>query len=94
VSDEIEPGEVRGEIEDFQRAQAERVRDFLRRLDVEDDLLRSYFNDRVTVLRKEVEDRRLFPEDVALLLDSNYSHIYDVMSKGSEARRWLVIWIV
>jgi hypothetical protein len=94
VSDEIERGEVRGEITEFQKAQAVRVRDFLRRLDEEDGLLGRYFEDRVTVLQDEVQAGALFREDVALLLDSNYSHIYDVMSQGSEARRWLVIWIV
>ena len=92
MSDWIDP--ISGEIKDFQRAQAERIREFLTRLDTEDDLLRRYFKDRVTVLRDEVEDGRLVSEDVALLLDSDYSHISEVMSQGSQARRWLVVWIV
>ena len=92
MSDWIDP--ISGEIDDFQRAQAERIRDFLARLDEEDDLLRRYFKDRVTVLREEVEAERLTSEDVALLLDTDYSHVAEVMSKGSKARRWLVIWIV
>jgi hypothetical protein len=91
---EFEPDEVSGEIKDFRAAQAARIRDFLNRLDTEDDLLRRYFKDRVTVLREEVEAGNLLREDMALLLDGNYSRVSDVMSQGSPARRWLIIWIV
>ena len=49
---------------------------------------------RVAVLRNEVERKRLDSEDVALLLDSDYSRVYEVMSQGSAPMRWIVIWIV
>jgi hypothetical protein len=86
--------EVSGEIEDLRRLQAERIRVFLSRLDTEDDLLRRYFKDRVTVLREEVEAGNLSREDAALLLDGNYARVSDVMSQGSQARRWLIIWVI
>ena len=61
---------------------------------MDDDLLVRYINDRVAVLHDEVEDERLNTEDVALLLDSDYSRVYEVMSQGSAPQRWIVIWIV
>jgi hypothetical protein len=91
---EFEPDEVSGEIKDFRAAQAGRIRDFLSRLDTDDDLLRRYFKDRVSVLRAEVESGALTREDMALLLDGNYSRVSDVMSQGSQARRWLIIWVI
>ncbi|TML73516.1 MAG: hypothetical protein E6G12_11665 [Actinobacteria bacterium] len=89
----LEPIEPR-DIKDFQTQQAGRVRAFLERLAMDDDLLVRYINDRVTVLHDEVEDERLNTEDVALLLDSDYSRVYEVMSQGSAPQRWIVIWIV
>jgi len=89
----LEPIEPR-DIKDFQTRQAGRVRTFLERLAMDDDLLVRYINDRVTVLHDEVEDERLNTEDVALLLDSDYSRVYEVMSQGSAPQRWIVIWIV
>lgn len=83
----IEPGELK----DFQEAQAGRIRAFLKRLAKDDDLLLRYINDRVAVLRKEKD---LTTEDVALLLDSDYSRVYEVMSQGSAPQRWIVVWIV
>jgi len=89
----LEPIEPR-DIKDFQTQQAGRVRAFLERLAMDDDLLVRYINDRVAVLHDEVEDERLNTEDVALLLDSDYSRVYEVMSQGSLPQRWIVIWIV
>ena len=89
----LEPIEPR-DIKDFQTQQAGRVRAFLERLAMDDDLLVRYINDRVAVLHDEVEDERLNTEDVALLLDSDYSRVYAVMSQGSAPQRWIVIWIV
>lgn len=89
----LEPIEPR-DIKDFQTQQAGRVRAFLERLAMDDDLLVRYINDRVAVLHDEVEDERLNTEDVALLLDSDYSRVYEVMSQGSAPQRWIVIWIV
>jgi len=89
----LEPIEPR-DIKDFQTRQAGRVRAFLERLAMDDDLLVRYINDRVAVLHDEVEDERLNTEDVALLLDSDYSRVYEVMSQGSAPQRWIVIWIV
>jgi len=86
----IEPRDIKG----FQTQQAGRVRAFLERLAMDDDLLVRYINDRVAVLHDEVEDERLNTEDVALLLDSDYSRVYEVMSQGSAPQRWIVIWIV
>lgn len=83
-----------GELKDFQIEQARRIREFLGRLAMEDGLLIAYVNDRVSVLRDEVEDGRLTGEDVALLLDTDYSRVYAVMSQGSEPMRWLIIWII
>ena len=89
----LEPIEPR-DIKVFQTQQAGRVRAFLERLAMDDDLLVRYINDRVAVLHDEVEDERLNTEDVALLLDSDYSRVYEVMSQGSAPQRWIVIWIV
>jgi hypothetical protein len=91
----IEPGELK----DFQAQQAGRVRGFLTRLATDDDLLLRYINDRVGVLRHELKrddlgDDRLTTEDVALLLDSDYSRVYEVMSQGSQPLRWIIIWII
>ena len=88
----LEPFE-QDELKDFQKEQAARIRAFLTRLAEEDDLLLAYINDRVAVLR-ELEDAELTSEDVALLLDSNYSRVYEVMSQGSKPLRWVVIWVV
>ena len=85
----IEPGELK----DFQTEQARRIRAFLERLAKEDDLLLAYINDRVAVLR-EIGDDELTTEDVALLLDSDYSRVYEVMSQGSAPQRWIIIWII
>jgi hypothetical protein len=82
------------DIRDFQIQQAGRIRKFLKRLAANDRLLIRYINDRVVVLQDEVKAKRLATEDVALLLDSDYSHVYEVMSQGSEPMRWIVIWIV
>ncbi len=82
------------ELKDFQEAQAGRIRAFLAELAKDDGLLRDYVEDRVSVLQRWVDGGGLFSEDVALLLDSDYSRVYEVMSKGSQPMRWLVIWIV
>lgn len=82
------------ELKDYQEAQAGRIRAFLMELAKDDDLLHAYIEDRVAVLHRWVEGGGLFNEDVALLLDSDYSRVYEVMSKGSQPMRWLVIWIV
>jgi hypothetical protein len=89
----LEPFEP-GELEDFQKEQAGRIRGFLKRLATRDKLLLRYINDRVAVLREEVEKGRLTSEDVALLLDSDYTRVYEVMSQGSEPLRWIIIWII
>jgi hypothetical protein len=82
------------DLRDYEEAQAGRIRAFLAELAKDDNLLHDYIEDRVTVLRRWVEGGGLFNEDVALLLDSDYSRVYEVMSKGSQPMRWLVIWIV
>lgn len=82
------------ELQDFQEAQAGRIRAFLAELAKDDRLLHDYIEDRVSVLQRWVDGGGLFNEDVALLLDSDYSRVYEVMSKGSQPMRWLVIWIV
>ncbi|HET9115872.1 MAG TPA: hypothetical protein VFN33_07235 [Gaiellaceae bacterium] len=82
------------ELKDFQEAQAGRIRAFLAELAKDDGLLHDYIEDRVSVLQRWVDGGGLFNEDVALLLDSDYSRVYEVMSKGSQPMRWLVIWIV
>ena len=56
-------------------------------------MLKAYINDRVAVLEEERKKNKLTSEDVALLLDSDYCRVYEVMSKGSEAYRWIIIWI-
>jgi hypothetical protein len=83
-----------GELKDYQEAQAGRIRAFLAELAKDDALLHDYIEDRVGVLQRWVEGGGLVNEDVALLLDSDYSRVYEVMSKGSQPMRWLVIWIV
>lgn len=83
-----------GELKDFQLAQAGRIREFLKRLASDDGLVLAFVNNRVAVLRDEVEDGRLASEDVALLLDSDYSRVYEVMSQGSQPMRWIIIWII
>jgi hypothetical protein len=91
--DELEPIGPGKDLEDFQTQQAVRIRGFLTRLASDRDLLVRYIEDRVEVLRA-AEDFGLTNEDVALLLDTDYSHVYEVMSKGSQPMRWLIIWIV
>ena len=81
------------ELDDFQKQQAGRIRAFLKRLAKNDKLLISYINDRVAVLQNEVKAKRLTGEDVALLLDNDYSRVYEVMSKGSQPQRWINIWV-
>ena len=88
--DPIKPASVKA----FQKAQALRIRKFLARLAKNDPLLHSYINDRVVVLEAEVKAHRLTTEDVALLLDSDYTRIYEVMSQGSVPFRWVVVWII
>jgi hypothetical protein len=78
----------------FEKAQAKRVRTFLQLLAKDDKLLVAYIDDRVTVLQAQVKAKKLTHEDVALLLDSDYTRIYEVMSKGSAPQRWIVVWIV
>ena len=82
------------ELKDYQEAQAGRIRAFLAELAKDPDLLRDFIDDRVTVLQRWVDGGGLFNEDVALLLSDDYSRVYEVMSKGSQPMRWLVIWIV
>jgi hypothetical protein len=81
------------DLKDFQTQQAGRIREFLKRLATNDKLLISYINDRVVVLQNEVKAKRLTSEDVALLLDSDYTRVYEVMSQGSAPQRWITIWI-
>jgi hypothetical protein len=93
VEEPIQPDDF-DELDDFQAAQAARIRVFLGRLAEEDDLLRAYFKDRGAVLQGEMEAGRLIGEDKALLLSDDYSRVYEVMSKGSKPQRWLITWIV
>jgi hypothetical protein len=90
----IEPGELK----DFQEQQARRIRCFLTRLASDDDLLLRYINNRVSVLQDELKrdegDDQLTTDDVALLLESDYSRVYEVMSQGSQPLRWIIIWII
>lgn len=86
----IEPGELK----DFQTEQAGRIRGFLKRLAKNDKLLLRYINNRVAVLQDEVKRGRLTTEDVALLLDSDYTRVYEVMSQGSQPLRWIIVWII
>ena len=83
-----------GELDDFQKEQAGRIRGFLSRLAKNDKLLLRYINDRVTVLQDEVKRGRLTTEDVSLLLDSDYTRVYEVMSQGSQPLRWIIVWII
>jgi hypothetical protein len=78
----------------FEKAQAIRIRAFLKRLATSDPLLKAYINDRVAVLEEERKKNNLTSEDVALLLDSDYTRVYEVMSKGSQPYRWIIIWII
>ena len=82
------------ELRDYEQAQAGRIRAFLAELAKDDGLLHDYIEDRVSVLQRRVEGGALFNEDAALLLSDDYSRVYQVMSKGSQPMRWLVIWIV
>jgi len=82
------------ELRDYEAAQAGRIRAFLAELAKDDGLLHDYIEDRVAVLHRWVEGGGLFNEDVGLLLSNHYSRVYEVMSKGSQPMRWLVIWIV
>jgi hypothetical protein len=82
------------ELKDFEKEQAGRIRGFLKRLAKNDRLLISYINDRVVVLQNEVKAKRLTNEDVSLLMDSDYTRIYEVMSQGSQPMRWIIIWII
>lgn len=82
------------ELKDFQKEQAGRVRGFLKRLAKNDKLLLRYINNRVVVLQDEVKRGRLTTEDVALLLDSDYTRVYEVMSQGSQPLRWIIVWII
>lgn len=93
LDEPIQPDDF-DELDDFQAAQAARIRLFLGRLAEDDDLLGAYFKDRGAVLRGELEGERLIGEDVGLLLSDDYSRVYEVMSKGSAPKRWLVVWIV
>jgi hypothetical protein len=93
--DDLEPIGPGKDLEDFQTQQAVRIRKFLTRLASDRDLLVRYIEDRVKVLRgPEAKKLGLKNEDVALLLSSDYSRVYEVMSKGSQPMRWIVIWIV
>jgi hypothetical protein len=88
--DPIEPSDLN----EYQTQQAARIRTFLKRLATDDDLLLRYINDRVAVLADEAKDEEgLTNEDVALLLDGDYSRISEVMSQGSEPLRWINVWI-
>jgi hypothetical protein len=82
------------ELKDFQKEQAGRIRAFLKRLAKNDKLLLRYINNRVAVLQDEVKRGRLNTEDVALLLDSDYTRVYEVMSQGSQPLRWIIVWII
>ena len=89
----LEPFE-QDELKDFERDSAVRIRDFLGSLAASDDLLLEYINDRVAVLRAVQDEGNLTSEDVALLLDGNFSRVYETMSKGSKPQRWVVVWVV
>lgn len=78
----------------YQKAQAVRIRKFLARLANNDALLIAYIDDRTTVLEAEVKAKRLTTKDVALLLDSDSTGIYEVMSQGSAPQRWIIVWII
>lgn len=93
--DPIEPSDLK----EYQTRQATRIRTFLKRLATDKDLLIRYIDNRVAVLQEELKNKelkradRLTHEDVALLLDGDYSRISEVMSQGSEPVRWINIWI-
>ena len=78
----------------YQKAQAVRIRKFLKSLATNDPLLISYINDRVVVLENEVKAKRLTTEDVALLLSDDYCRVSEVMSQGSAPQRWIIVWII
>jgi hypothetical protein len=92
VSDWIDPHERKA----FQAAQARRIGEFLKRLATDDALLLRYIKDQAAVLREEQEDERLIIEDVALLLEGDYSRVSEVMSKGEGEPQWWVVgcWLV
>jgi hypothetical protein len=91
--DSLEPIGPGKDLKDFQIQQAVRIRGFLTRLAADTNLLVRYINDRADVLC-DADDFGLTGEDVALLLNSDYSRVYEVMSQGSQPMRWIVIWIV
>jgi hypothetical protein len=80
---------------DEMKAQADRIRDFLKRLAKDDVLLLRYVKDRDAVLREEEKAGRLTTEDVALLREGSYSQVAEVMSKSEgEPQWWIVCWWV
>jgi len=71
--------------------QAEAIRNFLLRLADDPDLLVEYVRDRVTILKNE---SGLGEEAQALLLESNYTRVHQVMKQSSTPARWVCIWVI
>jgi len=70
--------------------QAEAIRNFLLALADDPDLLVEYVRNRVAVLRES----GLSEEAQALLLESNYTRVTEVMKLASTPARWVCIWVI
>ena len=70
--------------------QAEAIRNFLLGLADDPDLLVEYIRNRVAVLR----DSGLSEEAQALLMESNYTRVHQVMKQSSTPARWVCIWVI
>jgi hypothetical protein len=70
--------------------QAEAIRNFLLGLADDPDLLVEYVRNRLAVL----QESGLSEEAQALLLESNYTRVHQVMKQSSTPARWVCIWVI
>jgi hypothetical protein len=80
-----------GDREDFFERMAKEIEAFLLRLEENPDDLIRFINNRVAFLN----ETDLSDQAKALLLESDYSVIFEVMKyRESQAVRWICIWVI
>jgi hypothetical protein len=97
MTDELDPGRPLGGRDgrkDLFLELGRQIEAFLLRLEASPEDLSGYVRNRVAFLNT-VAPEELSDEAKALLLESNYSVIQEVMSeRGSTAVRWVCVWVI
>jgi hypothetical protein len=90
-----DPLDPLGERDDLFSRMAQEIEEFLLTLQDDPDALVAFVNNRIAFLEHNPISKKLSDQAKALLLESDYSVVLEVMRyRESKAVRWICVWII